>query len=154
VVVPAVFPDQVEVQVFSTTAGATLVAAIELVSPGNKDRPDTRRAFTAKCASYLAAGVGLVVVDVVTNRTANLHNELIRLMGHAEPFLMPDSVVTYATAYRPSRQPAADQIQAWLRSLEPGEPLPVLPLALGNDAVVPLDLESTYTEARRRSRIG
>lgn len=152
--VPTVFPDQIEVQVFSTAAGATLVAAIELVSPGNKDRPDTRHAFAAKCVSYLTSGVGLVVVDVVTNRSANLHNELIRLLGHGEPFLMPESAGTYATAYRPSRQQSGDQIQAWLRSLEPGEPLPVLPLALGNAAVVPLDLESTYTEARRRSRIG
>jgi hypothetical protein len=154
VVVPTVFPDQVEVQVFSTTAGATLVAAIELVSPGNKDRPETRRAFAAKCVSYLTGGVGLIVVDVVTNRAANLHNELIRLLGHAEPFLMAESVGTYATAYRPSRQLSGDQLQAWLRSLEPGETLPVLPLALGNATVVPLDLEATYSEARRRSRLG
>ena len=32
--------------------------AIELASPGNKDRPETRRAFAAKCASYLARGIG------------------------------------------------------------------------------------------------
>jgi hypothetical protein len=142
------------VQVFSTSAGATLVAAIELVSPGNKDRPDTRRAFAAKCASYLTAGVGLVVVDVVTNRAANLHNEVVRLLGHAEPFLMPESAGTYATAYRPSRRAEGDQIQAWLRPLQPGEALPVLPLSLANAGVVPLDLEATYTDARRRSRLG
>src|SRR5205085_725706 len=65
-VMPAVFPDDIEVQVFATTAGATLVAAIELVSPGNKDREEARRAFAAKCAGYLTRGVGLVVVDVVT----------------------------------------------------------------------------------------
>jgi hypothetical protein len=29
------------------------VAAIELVSPDNKDRADTRQAFVAKCAAYL-----------------------------------------------------------------------------------------------------
>ena len=62
-------------------------AAIELVSPGNKDRPEARRAFAAKCAGYLTAGVGLVVVDIVTDRLANLHNELIELMrqGGAVP---------------------------------------------------------------------
>lgn len=43
-VVPTVFPDDIEVQVFATTTGATLVGAIELVSPGNKERPETRRA--------------------------------------------------------------------------------------------------------------
>src|SRR5947209_5831398 len=44
-VMPAVFPDEIEVQVFRSSGGATLVAAIELVSPSNKDRPDTRRAL-------------------------------------------------------------------------------------------------------------
>src|SRR6266480_6937368 len=62
---PAPFPDTFEVRVFSTTAGLTLVAVIELVSPGNKDRPAERRAFAAKCASYLAQGVSLIVVDIV-----------------------------------------------------------------------------------------
>src|SRR5437016_1849292 len=37
-VLPTVFPDDIEVRVFATVTGATLVAAIELVSPGNKDR--------------------------------------------------------------------------------------------------------------------
>ena len=81
------FPDDIEVQVFATVTGATLVGAIELVSPGNKDRPETRRAFAAKCVSYLTRGIGLIVVDIVTNRLANLHNEVIGLLGQAEPFL-------------------------------------------------------------------
>lgn len=59
--------------VFSSEAGARLVAAIELVSPANKDPADTRRAFVAKCASYLSQGIGLIVVDIVTTRHANLH---------------------------------------------------------------------------------
>jgi hypothetical protein len=52
-VVPAVFPDDFEVKVFNNVAGPTLVAALELVSPGNKDRSESRRAFAAKCAAYL-----------------------------------------------------------------------------------------------------
>ena len=55
-VVPWSFPDRVEVLVFSGEAGPTLVAAVELVSPGNKDRPDARRAFAAKCARPTSAG--------------------------------------------------------------------------------------------------
>ena len=86
---PAVFPDTFEVRVFSTSGGLTLVAAIELISPGNKDRPEERRAFAAKCASYLHQGVALIVVDIVTNRKANLHNETMRLMGSAEEYLLP-----------------------------------------------------------------
>jgi hypothetical protein len=44
-VVPAVFPDAVEVIIFESEGGSRLVAAIELVSPGNKDRDTHRQAF-------------------------------------------------------------------------------------------------------------
>jgi hypothetical protein len=149
-----VFPDEIEVQVFATVTGATLVGAIELVSPGNKDRAETRQAFAAKCVSYLTRGIGLIVVDIVTNRLANLHNEVIGMLGRAEPFLLPAAAGTYAVAYRPSRQPTGDQIEVWPRPLTLGLPLPLLPLALRNAGVVPVDLEETYTEARERSRLG
>src|SRR5437016_5823759 len=98
---PAVFPDTFEVRVFSTAAGLTLVGVIELVSPGNKDRPAERLAFATKCASYLAQGVSLIVVDIVTNRQANLHNEIMRLMEVADLDFAPE-VTLYATAYRPA----------------------------------------------------
>jgi hypothetical protein len=153
-ILPTVFPDDIEVQVFATITGATLVGAVELVSPGNKDRPETRRAFAAKCVSYLTRGIGLIVVDIVTSRLTNLHNEVITLFGHGEPFLLASSVATYAVAYRPSRQPSGDQIEVWPTVLLLGQPLPVLPLALRNAGVVPVDLEETYGEARQRSRLG
>src|SRR2546423_1210864 len=49
-VVPAAFTDEFEVRVFEAEGGARLVAAVELVSPANKDRSAHRRAFGAKCA--------------------------------------------------------------------------------------------------------
>ncbi len=150
---PAVFPDELEVRVFSTRAGPTLVAAVELVSPDNKDRAEARRAFEAKCASYLASGVGLIVVDIVTGRSANLHNELMTLIGQAEPFLFRADVSVYAAAYQPTRPPQGDRVELWSVPLATGEPLPILPLALRGASCVPVDLEATYTEARRRSRL-
>src|SRR4051812_37995966 len=77
VTIPAVFSDEFEVRIFSTAAGPQLLAAIELVSPRNKDRPAARRAFGVKCASYLNQGIGLIVVDIITERHANLHNEIV-----------------------------------------------------------------------------
>ena len=68
----AIRADTFEVRVISTAAGPRLVAAIELISPGNKDRAEERRAFAVKCASYLYQGISLIIVDVVTNRRANL----------------------------------------------------------------------------------
>jgi hypothetical protein len=38
------------------------VAAIELVSPANKDRPEQRSQFTAQCAALLRQSVSLVPV--------------------------------------------------------------------------------------------
>ena len=45
---PAV--DSYEVRVYDIERGRQLVAAIEIVSPSNRDRPEHRRAFAIKCA--------------------------------------------------------------------------------------------------------
>jgi hypothetical protein len=71
----------VEVNILSDAAGPTLRSAIELVSPANKDRPEHRQAFLAKCATYLRQGISLVVVDVVTTRKANLHQKLLNFLS-------------------------------------------------------------------------
>src|SRR5262249_5151221 len=98
---PAVFPDSFEVRIFSTTTGQTLVGAIELVSPGNKDRAEERRAFTTKCASYLYQGISLIVIDIVTSRRANLHNQTMHLMAAQPGFEFPYPGDRYAAAHRP-----------------------------------------------------
>src|SRR5262249_45753855 len=43
-------PDLFEVRIYKQSGGWKLVAAIELVSPANKDRPSHRRAFATKVA--------------------------------------------------------------------------------------------------------
>lgn len=43
--------DEYEVRVYDTKRHRRLVGAVELVSPANKDRPQLRRAFVAKCAA-------------------------------------------------------------------------------------------------------
>lgn len=154
VTLPLVFPDEFEIQVFSTATGPTLVGAIELVSPGNKDRPDTRRAFAAKCASYLHAGIGLVIIDVVTDRQANLHNELIDVLRKEAAFRFPRDASLYAVSYRPERRKSGDeQADTFLYELALDQPLPIVPLPLRGGPTLPLDLEAAYTEARGRSRL-
>ncbi|HEV3259077.1 MAG TPA: hypothetical protein VG013_19550, partial [Gemmataceae bacterium] len=95
-------------RVFNTTGGLTLVAAIELISPCNKDRPAERRAFATKCASYLSQGISVVVIDIVTSRSANLHNETMRLMEAATELDVPADRNLYAVAYRPVRRQERD----------------------------------------------
>ena len=150
---PAIFPDVYEVLVFREDGGSKLVGAIELVSPGNKDRPESRRAFASKCSSYLQAGVGLVIVDIVTSRLANLHDELIDLLGLGEFDKMPFGPPIYAAAYRPGRREGNDVVHAWRVPLAVGETLPTLPLSLKAGPCLPLELEATYAELCRRARL-
>jgi len=150
---PALFPDSFEVRVFSTVGGLTLVGAIELISPGNKDRPDERRAFATKCASYLYRGVSLVIIDIVTVRRANLHNETMRLMAAADEMAMPDDVSLYAVAYRPVLRNEQPAIDVWPATCALGSPLPLLPLRLTGDLFVPVDFEASYQEACSRRRL-
>jgi hypothetical protein len=149
---PAVFPDDFEVQVFSSRAGPRLVAAIELASPRNKDRPESRRAFATKCANYLHQGIGLIVIDIVTDRRANLHNETMQLMQAGSPTHLT-AEAQYAVAYRPIRRKDRDEVDLWRATFAVGQGLPVLPLAVAADLILPVDLEATYMDACRRRRL-
>ena len=55
--------DEYEVRVYDVRRGRRLVAAIEIISPANKDRAEDRQQFTAKCAALLQQGVSLVLVQ-------------------------------------------------------------------------------------------
>ena len=150
-VLPATFPPEFGVQVYETSGGPTLVAAIELVSPGNKDREETRRAFAAKCAGLIQRAIGVMVVDIVTSRQSEPFPELMALVypGQPLPAMNPLTVVSY----RPARVNERDTLEIRHRSLAIGEPLPVLPLALGGLGWIEVDLEATYEDARERSRL-
>ncbi len=152
-VMPAVFADTFEVQIINTEAGPTLVAAIELISPANKDRPEHRRAFAVKCASYLSQGISLILVDIVTSRHANLHDEVVQLLPDGSPYLFPARPLLYVAAYRRNRREEVEQTDVWLVPLALGEPLPILPLALTSDFSLPINLETTYVEACQKLRM-
>jgi hypothetical protein len=143
--------DIVEINVFAATGGPTLAGAVELVSPANKDRPAHRDAFVSKCASYLQQGVGLVLVDVVTERGGNLHAALLDRLGVASesPFDAP----LYATAFRPNGHNGQPQLDVWQEVLAIGLPLPTLPLFLRGGVSVPVELEATYERTCREQRV-
>src|SRR5262245_26308207 len=128
-ILPASFPPSCTVEVLASEGGRTLVAAIELVSPGNKDRESKRRLFAAKCATYLSRGIGLIVVDIVTSRQGNLHNELLDLMGLAVTLRMRPEQSLYAVAYRPLKVADGERIECWPVDLVVGQTMPTLPLS-------------------------
>jgi hypothetical protein len=150
---PALFPDTFEVRIFQVRGGRTLVGAIELISPGNKDRAEKRQAFAAKCASYLHQGVGVVLIDIVTDRRANLHNETVRLMNAPPEVDFPAGVDLYAAAYRPVLRQERPEIDLWRRVCAVGQLLPQMPLRLTEDLFVPVDFEAAYVETCRRRRL-
>ena len=140
----------VEIGVFSRSSGPRLAGAIELVSPSNKDRATHRDAFVSKCAAYLQAGIGLVVVDVVTERLADLHRELLlRLAAHD---CGPDTAIR-GTAYRATERSGSTMLDVWSETLAVGQPLPTLPLWLRGDICLPVALEETYMRTCREQRI-
>jgi hypothetical protein len=150
---PFEFPDVAEIRVFTDRGPRKLVGAIELVSPGNKDRDEKQEAFLGKCLDYLASGVSLVIVDVVTNRHANLHNDLVQKLKAPASVELPESVNLYAAAYRPVIRSKKSQIDIWANAFAVGDALPTMPLRLIADYFVPVELEATYTEACRRRRL-
>lgn len=152
--VPAELPqDEYEVRVYDDEAGRRLVAAVEIVSPANKDRPERRRAFVAKCAALLQELVSVTIVDLVTARQFNLYSDLLELIGQTDPLLAPEPPFLYAVACRGARQDRAWLLETWFHPLVVGQPLPTLPLWLADNLAVPLELEATYEEACRILRI-
>jgi Protein of unknown function (DUF4058) len=145
--------DVFEVKVYDEENARTLVAAVELVSPANKDRPSHRREFLTKCAAYLQQHVAVIVVDVVSSRRGNFHRELMELLqlGEAAAAMVTDPL--YAVAYRTLGKGNRQRIEAWPAPVALGEPLPTLPLWLASDLAVPLDLESGYLAACESFRL-
>ncbi len=153
--VPGVFLPEMEVRIVWRPGGNELVGAIELVSPGNKDCPETRHAFAAKIQAYLQRGISVVVADLVTERRASLHAEWLSRFVDSGPEVRPpsDRRPLYAVAYHPTGTRTVWNVELWLREFGVGEPIPGLPLFLRGGEVVPVELELTYMEACADHRI-
>jgi hypothetical protein len=145
--------DEYEVRVYDSGCGRRLVAAVEIVSPANKDRPEHRRAFVTKCAALLQQRVSVTILDLVTTRTSNLYHGLLDLIGQSDPALGPEPPPLYAVACRGTRQGDTWMLETWAQTLTLGQPLPTLPLWLADNLAVPLELEACYEETCLALRI-
>jgi hypothetical protein len=132
-----------EVRIYEELGGPQLRATIELVSPANKDRPGTRRTFAAKCAGYLKQAVSVTVIDIVTERAANLHKELLETLEVSQASWESPTQL-YAIAYRPVPVQNQQKVDAWPEALSLGQTLPIMPLWLNLELCLPLRLEETY----------
>ncbi len=141
--------DVVEILVYATKEGPILAGAVELVSPANKDRPESREAFVSKCETYLQQGVGLVMADVVTERTANLHLELLARLGQTAKMSIP----LFAASYRPVKRQEQTKLDIWQEPVALNNPLPTMPLWLRGGLCLPVDLETTYERTCQEQRV-
>lgn len=142
-----------EVRVYDQSRDRQLVAAVEFVSPANKDRLEHRRAFVTKSAALLQQAVSVTIVDLTTVRRFNLYAEMLEWLDHRDPSLGDDPPATYAAACRVRVVGGKSRLETWAYPLEVGRPLPTLPLWLSEDTSVALDLESSYENTCRVLRI-
>ena len=139
--------DEYEVRVYDARRGRQRVAAIEIVSPANKDRPEHRNAFIAKCVALLREGVAVSIVDLVTVRHFNLYADVLSFIGHRDPLLSAPPPDIYAASCRYFKQEKQTMFETWSQALQLGQPLASLPLWLSASRVLPLDLEPSYEQA-------
>jgi Protein of unknown function (DUF4058) len=145
--------DEYAVRIYDTKHGRRLVAAVEIVSPANKDRPEHRRAFVAKCAALLQNRVSVTIVDLVTTRDSNLYCDLLLLSNVTDPAPPDEPLPTYAASCRFARAGDGWLFEAWSYPLEVGRPLPTTALWLTENLAVPLELEQSYEETCKALRI-
>lgn len=146
----AVATDVVEVLLYDSRGRPTLAAAVELVSPANKDRPAHREAFVSKCETYLQSAAALLVIDVVTDRSGSLHDEMI---ARVDPPSRANSIAPYAASYRPIERDGASRLDIWHEPLQVGAPLPTMPLWLRGGLCLPANLAATYERTCREQRL-
>jgi len=92
-------------------------------APATKTALRTRRAFSAKCASYLQQGIDWLLSIIVTSRLANLHNDLIQLLEVGDDYLVaPES--TLCDVIPSVRRPAGEADRIWANTLPLARPYP------------------------------
>lgn len=145
--------DNFEVLIYRDENRWRLAAAIELVSPANKDRASHVRTFADKCLGYLSKGVSVVVVDVVTNRSAEMHAAMADRGVWPASFAWQPASGLSVVSYRVVQTKTGTRLDVWPHELQLRAALPTVPLWLAADLCVPLDLESPYHRACQSLRL-
>jgi len=123
-----------------------LAAAVEVISPRNKDRPASRDAYLARYLGYLKSGVHLMIVDVHTRPAGfSFADSLIAELNLPRKVLPSPMAIAFRVG-----EPAPNGgrfLAQWRRPLAVGQPLGTLPLPLTVSSQVQVDLEATYSRA-------
>lgn len=145
--------DVYEVRIYDSRRNRQLVAAIEIVSPSNKDRPENRATFVAKAVTLLKNNICVSIVDVVSTFDFSLYAELVRFLEGVDPALGSKPPPMYAATLRMRYEDRRRMMDNWYHPLAIGDLLPTLPIWLTETKAISLDLESSYQETCRALRI-
>jgi hypothetical protein len=145
--------DVYEVRIYDSRRNRQLVAAIEIISPSNKDRPQNRAAFVSKVATLLRNDICVSIVDVVSTYDFNLYAELLSFLQSVDPALGSEPPPMYAATLRMRYEDRRRMMDNWYHPLSIGQPLPTLPIWLKETWAISLDLETSYEETCSTLRI-
>ncbi len=126
------------------TTGDRIVALIEIVSPGNKERDGAMQSFIDKAAAALDAGYHLLILDLLPPGPLDprgLHGVLWDRLGGREYRPPPDKPLTLA-AYT-----AGLLVKSYVEPVAVGDALIDMPLFLDAGHYVNAPLEATYRGA-------
>lgn len=124
----------------------TLVAAIEIVSPANKDSGPCVNDFVTKGEAFLRRGVHLLVVDPFppTKSDPNgLHALIWDQLVH-RPYALPTVTSRVVSSYQAQSRLT---FACFVETLEVGEALKPMPLFLTREDSIDVPLEETYRSA-------
>src|SRR5262249_51417367 len=106
---------------------------------------------------YFSQGISLIVMDIVTERQANPHNEMMRVGRAPGRFPAAADAGTYAVAFPPRPRGGGAGSALWAPPLPQGAGVPPGSRGLGRGPArgvcVPVGFEATYMEACRGLRL-
>jgi hypothetical protein len=125
-----------------------IVAAIEIVSWGNKSSNRHFEQFIAKTCGLIEKGIHLLIVDpfpTTARDPEGVHSAVWEEL-EGEPAPLPTGKDRVAVSY----ECGSDVVQAYVEPLVLGDVLPPMPVFLRPGGCVMLNLEQTYTSAYGR----
>jgi hypothetical protein len=118
-----------------------IVAVIEIVAPGNKDRRGSIRNFVEKTVEFIESGVHVLVIDLFppTVRDPKGLHKLIWDEIEDQPFELPAGLDRLLMSYNAGREKVA-----YIEPLAVGDSMLDMPLFLTPELHVKVPLETTY----------
>ena len=129
-------------------SGHRIVALIEILSPGNKDRDDSIEQFVQKATDTVRNGCHLLMVDLFPpgkHDPQGMHGAIWDWWfdeRYSPPKDQPLTLASYASRLRPTTE-------IYLENLAVGQSMPDMPLFLRESHYINIPLQPTYDQAFR-----